>query len=142
MPTGTLALIQTFTTIACPRAGCGVTFAINNEYRDRRFSDKKNFYCPNGHSMAYGENEADQLRKRTKALESDLAFEQGRLTTARNRLADERHSHAATKGQLTKTRKRAEHAMCPVQGCHRSFANVARHIANQHPGFVSTPKKP
>lgn len=140
MPTGTFTLVETYTTIACPKIGCGVSFAVNDDYRDRRVDDHESFYCPNGHSMSYGhENKAekearlqreraDRLAKTVERREADLRFEQ-------NRLIDERKSHAATKGKLTKTRNRAAHALCPVEGCHRSFANVARHVASQHPEF-------
>lgn len=136
MAIGTFSAVQTWTIIACPRESCGITFAINDEYRDRRVDDHKGFYCPNGHSMSYGEdNEAEKQRKRADRLARIVEAREEDIRTEQRRLESERRRHAATKGQLTKTRRRAEHAMCPVDGCKRSFANVARHIASQHPGF-------
>jgi uncharacterized Zn finger protein (UPF0148 family) len=131
----TIEVIETYSTIHCGE--CGVPFALNDEFIRERRKDHKTWYCPNGHARAYlGKNEtelakaeAERFRRQLESREADLRFEQ-------RRLANERKSHAATKGQLTKTRKRAEHAMCPVDGCHRHFANVERHIARVHPEFT------
>jgi len=41
---------------------------------------------------------------------------------------------SATKGQLTKARKRADRGVC--QHCHRSFVDVARHVATKHPSVL------
>jgi hypothetical protein len=41
--------------------------------------------------------------------------------------------HRSTRGALTKQRKRAANGVCAC--CHRSFANVARHMKTQHPDF-------
>ena len=59
------------------------------------------------------------------------------LIDARDRVIRQRdaeqRAHSATKGQLTRARKRAANGVCPC--CHRSFENVARHVAKQHPDF-------
>ncbi len=39
--------------ITCAAHGCGVTFYVTDTYSDRRRDDCRNFFCPNGHSMAY-----------------------------------------------------------------------------------------
>lgn len=137
MPTKTFQIVETYTTIACPRDGCGVSFAINDAFLDRRVNDHKGFYCPNGHTMSYThQNEAEKQRERIERLkhlvesrERDIQFEQTRLTA-------ERRAHSATKGKLTKVRKRAAHGVCPC--CSRTFANVARHVAGQHPKFLES----
>jgi hypothetical protein len=132
----TIQLLETYSTILC--SNCGVSFALSEAYIRARREDHKTWYCPNGCTRFYPEkSDLEKAQVRIKALESDLSLEQGRLTTTRNKLNRERRSHASTKGQLTKVRKRADHAMCPVDGCRRSFANVARHIERQHPGYVA-----
>lgn len=40
---------------------------------------------------------------------------------------------AADWAQLTKTRKRIANGVCPC--CHRTFQNLARHMAGQHPAY-------
>jgi hypothetical protein len=133
MPSDTLQMTQTYFTIDCPRHGCGVVFAISSEYLDRRRKDHRALYCPNGHGMSY--SGPTELEKKAQRLEKQLARREEELTREMARVVDERKAHAATKGQLTKTRNRAAKAMCPVDGCRRHFANVARHVANQHPDF-------
>lgn len=138
MATGTLSAIQTYTIVQCTHEGCGVHFALNDDYIDARKRDRRTWYCPNGHPRWYpgkteaqeAREEAERQRQRAERLARDV--ENKSIILAR-----ERRSHSATKGQLTKVKKRTDHAMCPVEGCRRSFANVARHIANQHPGYTA-----
>lgn len=55
-------------------------------------------------------------------------------TSTGDQLEAERRAHAATKGQLTKTRKRVAGGVCPC--CNRSFVNLGRHMAGQHPDYA------
>lgn len=129
MPSATLHFTQTYTLVTC--AGCHMAFAIDNAFERKRRDDHKTFYCPSGHTNYYPDkSEAELQRERAERLQAALKRREADLQ-------NERRSHSATKGALTKTRKRANHAMCPVDGCHRSFANVARHIANQHPDYTA-----
>lgn len=133
MTIGTLQIVEKYFVICCHN--CGVSFAITDSYDDRRRHDHKAFYCPNGHSMSYsGDNEAEKQRKRADQLErrlankdEDLRAERAQHSTTRNRLS-------ATKGVLTKTKKRIAHGVCPC--CKRTFANVQRHMAGQHPDYA------
>ena len=110
-------------------ASCGCVFAINTDYEARRRRDGRNFYCPNGHVNAWTEDEADRQAKRAALLAQQLASRDEDLRAARV-------AHAATKGQLTKVRKRAERGVC--LHCQRSFVNVARHVADCHPEQVQS----
>jgi hypothetical protein len=84
-------------------------------------------YCPNGHQWHFtGEPEEKKL-KRLLANETALAERRSQA------LELERKAHSATKGQLTKTKKRIAGGACP--SCNRTFANVERHMATQHPDF-------
>jgi hypothetical protein len=134
VPQATLDVIQTFTIIDC--CTCGISFGFTRQFERERRRDHKWFYCPNGHQQHWSQKsdvekareDAERQRQRAERLARDL--ESKSITLAR-----ERRSHSATKGQLTKVKKRADHALCPVDGCRRSFANVARHIERQHPGY-------
>lgn len=116
---------------------CGVTFAIPQQLMNELSETHKDFYCPNGHSQRYIDKteaqkqreRADRLQRLVDAREEDIRFEQRRLDT-------ERKAHAATKGQLTKTRKRVGNGVCPC--CNRSFANLQRHMSGQHPDYAET----
>ncbi|WP_110727427.1 hypothetical protein [Mycolicibacterium porcinum] len=124
-----------FATHTCATEGCGVAFAVEDGFDDRRRADHRNFYCPNGHSLSYkgktelqkAQERAERLQRQVEAREADIRFEQ-------RRLANERRAHAATKGQLTKTKKRVANGVCPC--CNRHFVNVERHMTNQHPEYV------
>lgn len=109
---------------------CGVVFGITDDYEERRRADKANFYCPNGHSQAYGESEADRLRKELEQAKNRIEAERGWAERVTADLDAERKSHASTKGQLTKTRKRIGNGVCP--DCNRHFVNVERHMAIKH----------
>lgn len=121
------------TAMDCP--DCGVVFAISAELDHRRRSDGQRFYCPNGHGMSYGEGEAEKARKAATAEAARLrksleANEQWLKEESERRQAAER-SLAATRGQVTKLRKRLGNGICPY--CVRHFTALERHIRTKHP---------
>lgn len=110
---------------------CGVEICLPRDFYDRRVQDKKDYYCPSGHSQHFiGETEAERLRKqldeerlRTRRAEEDAAYQ----ATMRKREA------RAAKGRMTKLRHRIGHGLCPC--CRRTFSNVQEHMAKLHPDF-------
>lgn len=122
---------------------CSVVFAMPVELRQkcldsRGTNDVREFFCPNGHDQIYtGKSDADKQRERAEQLERAVEAREADLRFEQRRLTNERRSHAATKGVLTKTRKRAVKGVCPEPSCHRSFVNVARHVTHQHPELFS-----
>jgi len=44
----------------CATHGCGITFWLEEGFEARRRADKEDFYCPNGHSLVYGGETAEQ----------------------------------------------------------------------------------
>ena len=120
----TIKIETRFYVNSCPTPGCGITFALENEYDDRRRADGTSFYCPNGHQMSYGKSEADKLREQ-------LALTQGRLTGAHNRigeLTDSRNaaerSARAQRAANTQLRKRVADGCVPAAGA-RSRTSLA-----------------
>ncbi|WP_032375983.1 hypothetical protein [Rhodococcoides fascians] len=108
---------------------CGINFAMGETYQRRRMEDHRSFYCPSGHAQSYrGKSEAEKLRERNERLAQQLASREEDLRAERVR-------HSSTKGQLTKSKKRAAAGVCPC--CNRTFQNVSRHVAGQHPEFVA-----
>lgn len=89
------------------------------------------FFCPNGHGLAYGGNTLkERLTRAEQARDSARAY----ARSVQDQNDAERRSHAATKGQLTRVRKRIAAGVCPC--CNRTFQNVARHMAGQHPDYA------
>lgn len=123
---------------------CGVTFFIPADLRARRKNDAQSFYCPNGHGQSYSKSEADQLRAKVKEWEVYAESQKKRKEWAEQeakneqerRLKTERRLTAA-KGQQTKLRNRIKNGVCPC--CTRTFSNLQRHMANQHPDFTAEP---
>lgn len=109
---------------------CGVSFGLGSEFIKARRADQRTFYCPNGHSRWYPppkRTEADRLREQLEAARS-LA------TRERDRRERAERQRAAAKGQVTKIKRRVANGVCPC--CNRSFADLQRHMAGQHPGFI------
>lgn len=109
---------------------CGVPFAISNEFKNDHLKTHDNFYCPNGHGQRYGENESErqirQLKKEVEYANEDKKY-------WRNEAETKARSLSATKGALTKTKKRIANGVCPC--CHRSFLNVIMHMETEHPDY-------
>lgn len=124
----------------CP--SCGVIFGITMDLQKARRADKGTLYCPNGHQMSWQESEADKLKKAKTELERRLANEKEWNEQQGKWLRDEREAHkkterslSATKGVLTKTRKRVAAGVCPC--CNRTFQQLSRHMSGQHPDYVA-----
>ncbi|SIE38084.1 Uncharacterised protein [Mycobacteroides abscessus subsp. abscessus] len=123
----TFTAVDTYTVIHCGHEGCGVPFALNDEFIRQRREDHRTWYCPNGHSRYYPQmNETELAKARAARLERQLANREEDLRAAKA-------AHAVTKGKLTKTRNRIAKGVCPC--CNRSFVNLGKHMAGQHPDF-------
>lgn len=95
------------------------------------------FYCPYGHGQHYliGESEEDKLRRERDRLAQRVAQRDDEIQRQREmREAAERRASAA-RGQVTKIKNRVGHGVCPC--CNRTFENLARHMAHQHPTFTA-----
>jgi len=126
----TLTYGGSLTTVTC---WCGITHAVPDSLRSeqlRQFAEGTGplgIYCPLGHShVPVGESPHARHQR-------ELARAEKRRKETLERLEAERRSHAATKGTLTKTRKRVGKGVCPC--CKRHFVNVERHMTTQHPHY-------
>lgn len=127
----------------CPT--CGIVFGVSQEFIRRRRDDGQSFYCPSGHSMSYGTTELDKARQEATRAKHEADQAKAAAERARKDLRFERECHdlttrrlSATKGVVTKMRKRVQAGVCPVPGCKRSFgpeSAMARHLASEHPDW-------
>lgn len=124
--------VETLVEKKCGR--CGIWFAVPDWFEDEALKEgpRGGWHCPNGHARHYlqGQREKDEIRTLKDRLLSHQARE-AHLVDQRD--ATER-SLRATKGQVTKLKKKAAAGACPC--CKRTFQNVSRHMQNQHPEFV------
>jgi len=107
---------------------CGVVWAIDLEYLNARREDHEGWVCPNGHSFVYnGPSETEKLKRQ---LERERT-RSGRIAAERDQIEASRR---ATKGVVTKMKKRAAAGVCPC--CNRTFKQLADHMATQHPEYA------
>lgn len=116
----------TLTIIECPN--CHMGFGVTEQFEAARRNDHQSFWCPAGHSMSFGQKtEAERLRDRLRITESTL-------THTRDQLQATEYQRRAQKGQNTRLRKRIAAGVCPC--CNRTFQDLSRHMAGQHPDFA------
>lgn len=119
--------------VSYPCATCGVLFGFGESYDKARRADGKGFVCPNGHSHAWDETEAQRLKKELAHVREQAKWYEDAYTGSQARRQQLERVVSAKKGTITKLKKRAANGVCPC--CTRTFANMARHMASKHPGF-------
>src|SRR5262245_20237920 len=121
-----LSYTETLTTTSC---WCGIHLAIpDNLYRWLKQSEKNHCHCPLGHQFVF----SNTLEKQLEEAREETKRQRRRAQAERDLREAEERSHTATKGHLTRMKKRVIHGVCPF--CSRHFANVERHMASRHPG--------
>jgi hypothetical protein len=122
---------QTLVVVSCYT--CSIEYAIPERLNQKALDHPKGtpnytqLFCPNGHAWVYiGETEAQKLKRQLEWSRDHAAS----LAADRDQA---RASLAATRGQVTKLRKRVVAGACPF-GCRRHFADLARHVATKHEG--------
>lgn len=119
----TMTAVTSYVLIECGHEGCGVPFALSEEFAAARRRDRRTWWCPNGHPRWYpGKTDAQKARDaqaRARHLEDQLQAAENETEEARR--------------QLLRERSRFARGVCPC--CNRSFSNVRRHMADQHPDY-------
>lgn len=124
----------------CPN--CFIYWSAPSALFEARRKDGGSFYCPNGHSLSWTDNENDRTRRERDRLKQENArlAEQAKAAwaTAEERNTARRDAErraAAARGQVTKLKKRAAGGACPC--CNRTFPNLAAHMKTKHAGFLA-----
>ena len=123
----TVTYTQTFTIIS--PACCGVPFAMNDDMVQSRESNHKTWYCPN-----CGCRRHFAKLSREEQLERQLHYARELSESRAQQLKTADYQRRAAKANLTKYKKRVGKGVCPC--CNRTFQNLARHMASQHPDQV------
>jgi ssDNA-binding Zn-finger/Zn-ribbon topoisomerase 1 len=103
---------------------CYVHYAVPEMMMNRKRENGGDWYCPNGHGLAFTKTKADKLAE-------ELAKEKEHTQYWMNRKNEIDRELTAKKGELTKLKKRVTHGVCPC--CNRSFVNLQRHMKTKHP---------
>jgi uncharacterized Zn finger protein (UPF0148 family) len=121
------------TVTTCPE--CFVPHGIPRELYADRLNNGGSVYCPNGHKWHFITSEVDKLRRKLAAAEQQRDWARSAQTAERDQRQAAERSASSFKGQATRLRNRAAAGVCPC--CNRTFANMARHMSGQHPGFAA-----
>ncbi len=126
---------------------CGTRFAVPSELLTHQRHQKESglsfwIFCPLGHQVTfYGGDTPAQ--KRAIQLERDLVAERARhdqtraaVNTARAQRDAAQRREIAQKAAKTRIKNRVKNGVCPC--CNRTFTNLQRHMAGQHPEFAKT----
>jgi ABC-type phosphate transport system auxiliary subunit len=125
----TMTFTETLTVTSC---WCGIHFAIpSNLYQWMQRDSDHSCRCPMGHTMVFSDTQKEELERARAAL----ADAQRRAQATRDLLHAEERSHTATKGHLTRVKKRVHRGVCPH--CNRHFADLERHMGSKHPKAVA-----
>ncbi|GAA3009220.1 hypothetical protein [Microbacterium aurantiacum] len=116
---------------------CGIAFGVEARYDAARREDHKTFYCSAGHGQSYtGKTEAQKLREQLATAERRRGWAEAILTSTRDQLAATERSLRGHKAAKTRIKNRIAAGVCPC--CSRTFQNLSRHMAGQHPDFPTT----
>jgi hypothetical protein len=117
----------------CPE--CGVTYGLGLNFIESRKEDEGTWYCPNGHPRYYPKQSTEhKLREELAEQKRRTQAERDYASRERERRLVAERQRAAAKGQVTKIKNRIANGVCPC--CNRTFQNVARHMASQHPDYT------
>lgn len=126
----TIAYTESLVTEVC---WCGINHAIPSNLARQARENGTSVYCPLGHQWVCTETEVDKLKKKLAAEERRAAQRLAQLDQERSEREAAERKLIASKGQITKLKKRAQGGACPC--CNRTFVQLARHIATKHPNF-------
>lgn len=132
MTTFTEIITETFRVVSCYT--CGTRFAIGGELYKRVVTDAEgSVSCPACGKLTCWQESDD--RKRIKELERKLAWEMQQATTQKQLRDEAEKSLKATRGVVTRFKRRAAAGVCPC--CKRTFRQLSQHMSNKHPDFTA-----
>jgi len=99
-----------------------------------RLANGGDWWCPNGHKLHFTTTEKQQLEKKLAREKQLRGWSESRETALRDQLGATERSLRGHKAAKTRIKNRIAAGVCPC--CNRSFQNVARHMAGQHPDYT------
>lgn len=112
---------------------CAMTFAVPEDFDQRRRGDGASFFCPAGHGQSYTKSDLDRAREQLAREKRIRQSAEARATHERDqRQAAERRA-SARKGVITRMRNKIAAGQC--QECEQDFPDLSAHMAAYHPGY-------
>jgi hypothetical protein len=129
----TQAIVVTLTVHFCSK--CDVLYGLTEEFVQARRKNHETFYCPNGHEWHYsGENTEERLKRELREERERKERECSRANRNHARAERERASLVATKGHVTRLKRKIAAGECPC--CGESFPDLAAHMDSTHPDYA------
>lgn len=119
----------TETVIATDCCECGFTIWMPVGFMRQRKRDHRLFHCTSCGQDQYWAQESDIERERR--LRSAAVDQLNTVRQQRDHIERRRRGEKAAK---TRIKNRIARGVCPC--CNRTFANLAKHMAGQHPDYL------
>jgi len=141
MGANALNLDVSFKTITCGE--CGGTYALSSNYVRKKREEGGHWNCPYCEiGWGFGDSKLGKLEQKLERERKRREWAEKSRKRARERAEHEARRAAGYKGAFTKAKKREERVaagVCPC--CNRSFENLRRHMADQHPEYPADPSE-
>lgn len=113
---------------------CGIQFGIGQKFHEHLVASHDWFFCPRGCRIHYyDKTEAEKLKEQLDNARQRARNAEAREQSWRDQAETAEARRRAEKGAKTKLQKRIAAGVCPC--CRRSFVDLQRHIAGQHPNY-------
>jgi hypothetical protein len=110
---------------------CSIPYGLDQDFNRRNREEGRTWYCPRGHATVFGNSKLELAREETERERRRRKQADARATAWQDQAQAAERSARATRGHLTRLRRRIANGVCPW--CKRSFKNVADHVKGQHP---------
>ena len=114
---------------------CSVPHAIPVELYNDRLANGGNWWCPNGHKLHFVTTKNQKLEDELRWARKSRDWAEAREKSTRDQLHATERSLRGHKAAKTRIKNRIAAGVCPC--CNRSFQNLHRHMAGQHPGYTN-----
>lgn len=118
---------------------CAIRFCMTREFYSiaKSGAGRITWFCTNGHERTFtvGPTTEETLRKERDTLKQQLAYKDDRIRAETTQREYAQNQARAYKGVATRVKNRVGKGVCPC--CNRTFANLHRHMAGQHPTFAT-----
>ena len=122
--------------VSCPT--CSITYALperlylaaHDDYPGGRKNGGWSVYCPMGHEWHYV---CTSVRAKLKDERARTARLTAQLDQTHASLTAQRGAATRARNERDQIKRRVAHGVCPC--CGRTFKQLARHMASQHPDF-------
>ncbi len=128
-------LAQPLETLTCwAHEGCGIQFAVPQEFLAALRAHQGTLHCPRGHLLGFGESELSKARKELEAERKRKEWAQQEAENERAWRRTAEKGAAIARGKLKAQSQRVKNGVCPC--CNRTFQNLMRHMETKHPDFA------